>query len=226
MLTITCEDCMELMARHPDNYFDLAIVDPPYGILDKNDKTFEHYCKFPRKTRLSRGAGKLKNTALQTMDSSFNLYPPKKEYFTELFRVSQNQIIWGGNYFDLPPSRCWAVWDKIQPWENFSQVELAWTSFDKPAALFRYATGGFYNGETKIHPTQKPVKLYKQILFRYAKPGWKILDTHMGGGSSAIACCDMGFDYTACEIDRDYYNAAMERIREYQRQQTLNFEEG
>jgi site-specific DNA-methyltransferase (adenine-specific) len=226
MMGITCEDCMELMARYPDKYFDLAIVDPPYGILDKNDKTFDHYCKYPQRTRLSRGAGKLKNRALQTMDSSFNLFPPKKEYFTELFRVAKYPIIWGGNYFDLPPSRCWIAWDKIQPWENFSQIELAWTPFDKPAALFRHATSGALNGEIKIHPTQKPVALYKWLLTRYAKPGWKILDTHLGSGSIAIACHDLGFDLTACEIDRDYYNAAMERIREYQRQLTLNFEEG
>jgi site-specific DNA-methyltransferase (adenine-specific) len=225
MLTITCEDNMELMARYPDKHFDLAIVDPPYGILNKNDKTFEHYSKYPRRTRLSNGAGKLKNRALQTMNSAFNLYPPKENYFIELFRVSKNTIIWGGNYFDLSPSRCWVVWDKIQPWENFSQVELAWTSFDKPASLFRYATGGFLNGEMKIHPTQKPVALYKWLLSRYARPGWKILDTHFGSGGIAIACHDMGFDLTACEIDKDYYAAAMERIREYQKQQTFDFTE-
>jgi site-specific DNA-methyltransferase (adenine-specific) len=139
------------------------------------------------------------------------------EYFDELRRISVNQIIWGGNYFNLPPSRCIICWDKVQPWENFSQIELAWTSFDSPAQIFKFdnRTGD------KIHPTQKPVQLYKWILNKYAKEGQTIIDTHGGSFSSAIAAHDGHFKFTGIELDADYYEAAKRRIINHQRQINL-----
>ncbi len=206
-MKITNEDNMELMARYEDNYFDLAIVDPPYGIEDITGKEFSH------------GRGKLKNREFNKGNKKINEWDkaPKKEYFNELIRVSKNQIIWGGNYFSLPPYRHPIIWDKCQPWENFSQVELAWTSFNKPASLFKFdnRTGG------KIHPTQKPVKLYEWLLSKYANDGDKILDTHLGGGSIAIACDNMGFDLTACELDTDYFNGAIDRLENHKKQLRL-----
>ena len=192
-------DCMELMAKYPNNYFDLAIVDPPYG-LDKSSLT---------------GSGKLKKRIIQK-NTDWDVAPNKK-YFKELFRVSQNQIIWGGNYFELTKYRCVIVWDKCQPWQNFSQVEIAWSSFNKPATIFK-----FDNRTTdKIHPTQKPVDLYKFCLDKYAKQGDKILDTHLGSGSIAIACHDMDFDLVGSEIDKEYYDNMMERINEHKKQLRL-----
>jgi site-specific DNA-methyltransferase (adenine-specific) len=200
-------DCMEFMKGIPDKYYELAIVDPPYGI--GRDALHQD--------RLKKGSGKLKNRVIQTMNTSWDNNPPKQEYFDELFRVSKNQIIWGGNYFPLPPSRCIIVWDKVQPWENFSQVELAWTSFDGPAQLFKFdnRAGG------KIHPTQKPVALYKWLLKKYAKPNDKIFDSHVGSGSIRIACHGMGFDFTGCEIDKDYWQAQEERYNTHIQQSDL-----
>jgi len=190
---------MELMKNYPNNYFDLAIVDPPYG-LDKSSLT---------------GSGKLKKRIIQK-NTDWDVAPNKK-YFKELFRVSQNQIIWGGNYFELTKYRCVIVWDKCQPWQNFSQVEIAWSSFNKPATIFK-----FDNRTTdKIHPTQKPVDLYKFCLDKYAKQGDKILDTHLGSGSIAIACHDMDFDLVGSEIDKEYYDNMMERINEHKKQLRL-----
>ena len=140
-----------------------------------------------------------------------------KKYFNELFRVSKNQVIWGGNYFNLPPTRGIIFWDKVQPFETYSKGELAWTSYPYPAKLFKYDNR--YKG--KIHPTQKPVKLYEWLLMNYAKEGDKILDTHLGSGSIAIACHNLGFDLTACELDKDYYNAAMKRLKQHQAQLRL-----
>lgn len=214
-LDARCMDCMELMASYPDKHFDLAIVDPPYGIsapkmgMGAGFSDGKYYAN-GRKNRLSQGAGKLKDRKLQTMSSEWDARPPGPEYFAELRRVSRNQIIWGGNYFDLPPTRCILCWDKEQPWENFSQWEMAWTSFDKPAALFKRQNGGQEPG--KIHPTQKPLRLYNWLLSRFAEPGWKILDTHMGSGSIAIAAHYAGIHLTAYEIDADYYHAAKARI--------------
>ena len=206
-MKITNEDNMELMARYPDNYFDLAIVDPPYGIEEITGKESAH------------GRGKMKNRKFNSDSKKFREWDksPNKEYFDELFRVSKNQIIWGGNYFDLPKYRCPIIWDKCQPWENFSQVELAWSSFNMPASIFKFdnRTGG------KIHPTQKPIDLYKWILDKYAKKGDKILDTHLGSGSIAIACHDYGFDLTACELDKEYFDKAMQRINNHVAQQKL-----
>ena len=191
-------DCVAGMREYPDKYFDLAIVDPPYGINIAE--------KFAGEKRKS-GNGVAMKSAFEK--KNWDLSIPEIEYFLELFRVSKNQIIWGGNYFELPKYRCPIIWDKCQPWENFSQVELAWSSFNKPASIFKFdnRTGG------KIHPTQKPVALYKWLLDKYAKEGDKILDTHGGSCSLAIACHDYGYELTCCELDVDYYNKAVERIK-------------
>jgi site-specific DNA-methyltransferase (adenine-specific) len=197
LINITNEDNMDLMARYEDNYFDLAIVDPPYGLGEKIYSGGNKGCKF--------------HTLFENNKWDDNV--PPKEYFDELFRVSKNQIIWGGNYFDLPPTRTIICWDKMKGDNNFSMWEMAWTSFDKPAKIFRQSSMG-----ERIHPTQKPVKLYEWLLIKYAKEGDKILDTHLGSGSIAIACHNLGFDLTACELDKEYYNAAMKRLKEHQSQ--------
>ena len=203
-MLITNEDNMELMARYEDNYFDLAIVDPPYGIGDK-----------------FKGGKTGKMNFNEVVNKGWDIKPPTKEYFKELFRVSKNQIIWGGNYFfdNLKSSRCFIVWDKkISEDFSLAMCELAWTSYDKLAKIYRLSVpkvGG------KIHPTQKPVKLYEWLLMNYAKEGDKILDTHLGSGSIAIACHNLGFDLTACELDKEYYNAAIKRIEQHKAQQRL-----
>lgn len=201
-------DCLEGMKEIPDKFFDLAIVDPPYGI--NAPKMSATPCqRVNGNKRLNSGMGKLKNRTLNNSNCEWDNAIPSTKYFEELFRVSKNQIIWGGNYFPLPPTRCVVVWDKVQPWENFSQFELAWTSFDSPAQLFRFdnRTGD------KIHPTQKPVALYTWLLNKYAKKGDKILDTHTGSASSIIACYKGGFEYMGFEIDKDYYTASLERLQ-------------
>ena len=197
-MKITNEDNMELMARYPDNYFDLAIVDPPYGIgISSNPIRQQH---------------KKKN-----WDSEI----PLEKYFNELKRVSKNYIIWGGNYFIdyLNNSQGFIIWDKKQP-ENFSlaMAEFAYSSIQSPAKIFRYSV---LTEQNKIHPTQKPVALYKWLLDKYAKPTDKILDTHLGSGSIAIACHDYKFDLTACELDKEYFDKAMERINNHTAQQKL-----
>jgi site-specific DNA-methyltransferase (adenine-specific) len=206
-MLITNEDNMELMARYEDNYFDLAIVDPPYGI-DVTKMTLGN-----GKTKISRGT------------SHWDSNIPNKHYFNELKRVSKNQIIWGGNYFDLPPSKCWVVWDKNNGSSDFADGEIAWASFDKPMRIKKiHWCGSASNWEDtkgKIHPTQKPVKLYEWLLMNYAKEGDKILDTHLGSGSIAIACHNLGYDLTACELDKDYYDAAIKRIEQHKAQQRL-----
>lgn len=166
-------DCLEYMKTMPDKFFDLAVVDPPYGINAPSmrmgtNKHCESTSDRLRKGRLNQGAGKLKNRALQRMPITWDYEIPTDDYFSELFRVSKQQIIWGGNYFPLPPTRCVVCWDKMQPWENFSQIELAWTSFDSPAKIVRLSTTGGANRETKIHPTQKPVSLYSWIFKNFA----------------------------------------------------------
>ena len=206
-------DCLKYMKNVPDKYFELAIVNPPYGINapNMNMGSWRGYISTSerlRKGRLNSGGGKLKNISLQKMPIKWDYKTPSHRYFKELFRVSKNQIIWGGNYFKLPPSRCIVVWDKKQPWENFSQVELAWTSFDYPAKIVRLAN----YIPNKIHPTQKPVDLYAYLLKTFAKEGDKILDTHLGSGSSRIAAYKLGFDFYGCEIDKEYYASANERF--------------
>lgn len=217
-------DCLEFMKTVPDKFYDLAIVDPPYGInapkmqmgsvKKRNGFTYnaESTANKIRKGRLNAGGGKLKNRILNRSNVDWDNAPPDESYFNELFRISKHQIIWGGNYFNLPPTRGIVVWDKLQPWENFSQAELAWTSFDKPAAMYRQSTTGGANAEKKIHATQKPIELYGFLLNKYAKEGYKILDTHFGSGSSIIACERLGFDIDACEIDTNMFNKASERI--------------
>ena len=203
---ITNEDCMDLMARYEDNYFDLAIVDPPYGIdIAKWDK----------------------------IDLK-----PNDDYFKELFRVSKQQIVWGGNYFNLPTKRQWVCWDKsvvkagFLGKREFDEFELAWTSIDGKCKMVKFSDIGNMSGfngklkvdykmKPKIHPTQKHVKLYEWLLMNYAKENDKILDTHLGSGSIAIACHNLGFDLTGCELDKDYYEAAMKRIEQHKQQQRL-----
>ena len=203
-LEITCEDCMALMARYPDKYFDLAIVDPPYGInVD------------------AMGLGKGVGTESRTWKATgWDTKPPTPEYFAELRRVSSNQIIWGGNYFPLRPTRCWVIWDKMQEFSG-SEFEMAWVSLDAPTRAFRMSRVEAYTNQEKIHPTQKPVKLYDWLLRNYAVPGQRILDTHLGSGSHAIAAHYFGAHLTACEIDADYYAAAMARIKRETAQTTL-----
>ena len=193
---------MELMKRYPDNYFDLAIVDPPYGI---NINVSIGRRKGDKKSNYHKFAGN---------DSSI----PSEEYFNELFRISKNQIIWGGNYMTdfLYPSSCWLLWDKgFSEDVTFAQFELAWTSFKSSAKKYDFNAAANRN---RIHPTQKPVKLYEWLLMNYAKQGDKILDTHLGSGSIAIACHNLGFDLTACELDTEYYNNALKRLQQHQAQ--------
>ena len=226
------EDCMLVMARYPDKYFDLAIVDPPYGINAPNmqmgsNPNRKDMCGNTtvavklKKGRLNSEGGKLKNRLLNKSEIGWDYEPPTPEYFAELQRVSKNQIIWGGNYFDLPPTRCVIAWDKLQPWENFSQWEMAWTSFDKPAKMYRISNTGGGNHERKIHPTQKPVKLYDKIYNDFVTPGMKILDTHLGSGSHRITASKMGVEFVSCEIDEIYFKAEQKRFNEYAGQYRL-----
>lgn len=211
-LTITNEDNMELMARYPDNYFDLAIVDPPYGI------GFSDY---------ERGGSGIKTKERHTKNGKkkWDNQIPSNEYFNELKRVSKNQIIWGGNYFPelwLNGCKGFIFWFKHQPVDNFAKGELAWTSFNKPAQCFDFMYYGNLNRDlVQLHPTQKPIALYKWLLDKYAKQGDKILDTHLGSGSIAIACHDYGFELTACELDKEYYDKAVQRIKNHVSQQKL-----
>ena len=213
-MQITNEDNMQLMARYEDNYFDLAIVDPPYGI---------NIAEWDKKEDI-----------------------PDELYFKELFRISKNQIIFGGNYFNLPHTESWICWDKTFnddirgkkltkggcPRENMSDFELLWTSFNHKAKMFRFTQIGNlvgfddrikvdYTRQKKIHPTQKDVKLYEWLLNNYAEKGQKILDTHLGSGSIAIACHNLGFDLTACELDKEYYDKAIKRLNQHKQQLTL-----
>ena len=208
-MKITNEDNMELMARYPDNYFDLAIVDPPYGIGGGVDN---------RKAIETKSGNNLKRLARKG-GMEWDRNPPNIEYFIELQRVSKNQIIWGGNYMieNLQNTRCFIVWDKMTYIPTMSQIEMAWTSFKTHSQLVKINS----NQEGRIHISQKPVDLYKWLLDKYAKPNDKILDTHLGSGSIAIACHDYGFDLTACELDKEYYDKAMQRINNHVAQQKL-----
>jgi site-specific DNA-methyltransferase (adenine-specific) len=218
---VTNEDCMELMSRYPDKYFELAIVDPPYGI------------NFDGNTTVKGKGGKARTFSnKQHHDKKgWDNQRPTAEYFAELQRVSKNQIVWGGNYFAdlLPAKKGWIFWDKKitnANNTNFSDGELAWTSFDCILRRFTYDWIGFGylnnpQGEKKIHPTQKPVSLYKWVLENYTEKGSKILDTHLGSGSSRIAADKMGFDFYACELDRDYFEAQEKRFKEYKSQLIL-----
>ncbi len=196
-------DCMEYMKQCEDNQFDLAIVDPPYGIGESGGKF---------RDRKGGGHRVLKR-------KNWDKEPPQKEYFTELFRVSKNQIIWGANHFIErinKNSSCWIYWDKLMG-GDFADGELAWTSFSSVVKSFQKCNK--YHG--KIHPTEKPPQLYKWLLQNYAKEGDKILDTHLGSGSIACACHDMKFDLTGCELDSDYFEAMQKRIKEHKMQLSL-----
>ncbi len=198
MIELYNRDCLEAMREFEDGAFDLAIVDPPYGIGISNNPVRQKHEK-------------------KAWDNSI----PSKEYFYELKRVSKNQIIWGGNYFIsyLESSQCFLIWDKKQPFDfSLAMCEFAWTSFSKPAKIFAKS---IHCEKNKIHPTQKPVSLYTWILTNYAKQGDKILDTHLGSGSIAIACHNLGFDLVGFELDDDYFNAASQRLAEHQKQLRL-----
>ena len=203
-MKITNEDNMELMARYKDNYFDLAIVDPPYGI-DAAKMTMG------RGSRNDTGKNKKKN---------WDNDKPKKEYWSELFRVSKNQIIWGANYFTnfLPPSMGWIYWDKLKGINDFSDGELAFSSFNRALRHYNKRVIDKTVDRNRVHPTQKPVGLYEWILMNYSNDGDKILDTHLGSGSIAIACHNLGYDLTACELDKEYYEAAIKRIEQHKNQ--------
>jgi site-specific DNA-methyltransferase (adenine-specific) len=200
-------DCMELMSEYTDKYFDIAIVDPPYGLGDKLTKG---------------GEGHSFDSLLNGGSEKWDVIP-NKDYFSELFRVSKNQIIWGGNFFELPPTKQPICWNKLRPnQKNLSEWEMGWTSFEGRARLFTFcANGGFITKEKRIHPTQKPIELYKWVLSVFAKEGDKILDTHLGSGSIAIACHDYKFDLTACEIDKEYFDATMKRVSNHLAQTVL-----
>lgn len=206
---ITNEDCMDLMARYDDSYFDLAIIDAPYGI---NINVNIGRRKGNKKSDYHKFAGQDKSI-------------PSESYFKELFRVSKNQIIWGGNYMTdyLYPSPCWLLWDKgFSKDLSFAQYELAWSSFKTSAKKYEYNPRyNQYTSHLRIHPTQKPVKLYEWLLMNYAKEGNKILDTHLGSGSIAIACHNLGYELTACELDKEYYKAAIKRIKNHKLQKRL-----
>lgn len=214
-------DCMEGMKQFPDKYFELAIVDPPYGI------------GFDGNTTVKGKSGKASTFTDKQhhIKKEWDVSRPTAEYFAELQRVSKNQIIWGGNYFAdlLPPRKGWIFWDKKitnANNTNFSDGELAWTSFNCILRRFTYDWIGFGylnnpQREKKIHPTQKPVKLYEWLLAHYAKPGDKILDTHVGSASSLIACHNYGFDYIGFEIDKDYFKAAQERLQAVKNQVSM-----
>lgn len=211
MIDLKHIDCMEYLKTLEDNAFELAIVDPPYGIgITKNKR--------------------LNNNSKNEWDNEI----PKEDYFFELQRVSVNQIIWGGNYFikHLTNTRCFLNWDKLNHSNTYADCEMAWTSFNANAKIFKYMWDGNRYGfpgsiqgvgkkSIRTHPTQKPVKLYEWLLMNYANEGDKILDTHLGSGSSAIACHNLGFDFVGCEIDVEYFTAAKKRLKQHQSQLTI-----
>lgn len=221
-------DCMEYMATLPDKAFDLAVVDVSYGIKEdgRSNHTRGGFTRFGGK--FAKGGSWVKPSDYRGK-SQYDESSPEENYFHELFRVSKNQIVWGANHFisKIPfDSSCWLVWDKINVGSDFADCELAWTSFDTAVRKFSFKWNGMLQGdmknkEVRIHPNQKPVKLYRWLLTNYAKEGDKILDTHLGSGSSAIAAHQMGFDFVGCEIDKDYYDAAVKRFKEQTMQQDL-----
>lgn len=200
MINLHLGDSLDAMKKMPDNAYELAIVDPPYGI---------------NAGKMTMGSGKHKFSKDKDWDSTI----PSAEYFDELFRVSENQIVWGGNYFTehLPPTQHWIVWDKKNSNFSFAEGELAWVKKGNNLRIFHHCSKQVEEGG-KIHPTQKPVKLYEWLLMKYAKEGDKILDTHLGSGSIAIACHNLGFSLDAWEIDEDYYKATMKRFKNHKAQ--------
>ena len=220
------EDCMVGMSRYPDNYFELAIVDPPYGIGEADGKNASRNKGFGTGSSKSKKITFSKDYGKKQWDNS----PPDKDYFIELKRVSRHQIIFGANHFieNIPNanSSSWIVWDKDNGESDFADCELAYTSFKKAVRMVQVRWNGLLqydmkNKEKRVHPTQKPIKLYRWILKNYAKEGDKILDTHLGSGSSRIAAYDMGFDFTGFELDEDYFNAANKRFANFKSQGKL-----
>ena len=208
-IEITNEDCMDLLRRTPDKYYSLALVDPPYGIGEDGLKNHSR-----SKTT------KAKLYTPKKWDSSV----PNREYFEELIRVSKNQIIWGANHFieNIPNanSSSWIVWDKQNGENDFADCELAWTNYKTAVRKFEFRWAGMLQGDMKnkeerIHPTQKPVALYKWLLDKYAKEGDKILDTHLGSMSIAIACADYGFELVGCELDKEYFDKGVQRVKNH-----------
>lgn len=212
---VTNEDCMAVMARYPDKYFDLAVVDPPYGIGEDGSKSHTRKVKAKAK-KYKPFVGNDKE-------------PPNKLYFEELIRVSKNQIIWGANHFisRIPfDSSCWIVWDKQNGENDFADCELAYTSFKTAVRKFAFRWQGLYQGnmkhkEIRIHPNQKPVALYDWIFKNYVTEGMKILDTHLGSGSSRISAHKAKLDFVGCELDTDYFNAAEKRYQQFISQLTI-----
>lgn len=236
-------DCLEAMRQMEDNAFDLAVVDPPYGInITKSDRIFgsSQSVKVERERERSAiggggafGGKKNANRGMPVIAPkiyhAFNdQAPPDAEYFSELKRVSKNQIIWGGNYFldYLGKTPCMIFWDKGREGTNFADGEIAWTSFKSPTRRFLFKWNGMLqqdmkNKEYRIHPTQKPVALYKWVYQNFSKPGEKILDTHLGSGSSRIAAYDLGFDFVGYEIDKVFFDEAEERFNQHTAQFNL-----
>jgi len=203
-ITLHNGDCLDVLRSLPDNSFELAIVDPPYGL------------DFGNFNRTNKDANGNRRKANKYIQSDWDKEIPSQEYFDELFRVSKHQIIWGGNYFNLPPTKSFIFWYKHQPVDNFSDGEFAWTSFNKVAKCFDYPYYGNINSEKdRIHSTQKPVALYAWLLNNYAEKGWKILDTHLGSASSAIAAHKLGFEFVGIELNEEYFAKATKRVREH-----------
>lgn len=212
-IIITNEDCMDLLKRTPDNFYDLVISDPPYGI-DADKKNSSKKLQSKKSSALSKDYGS------QEWDSDI----PSDDYFNELKRVSKKQVVWGANFFNLQGGMLY--WHKHVTMPTYSQGELAWLSWLNKIDFVDIAWHGMIqhdmkNKEVRIHPTQKPIKLYEWLLMNYAKDGDKILDTHLGSGSIALACHNLGFDLTACELDKDYYEASLKRLKQHQAQLTM-----
>ena len=204
------EDCVTALKRYSDNHFDLAIVDPPYGIGISKDGGYYHVA----------GRGQANPHTKKEWDNAI----PTAEYWEQLFRVSKNQIVWGGNYMTeyLPPSRCWIFWDKVKFVDNYADGELAWTSFDANTKKVEIQHHGFLTKDGKsIHPTQKPVMLYEWQLMKFAKEGDLILDTHLGSGSSRIAAYKAGLNFVGFEIDAEYYEKQEKRFNDFKSQLRL-----
>lgn len=197
-------DCMEAMREFPDKFFDLAIVDPPYNIVSQQ----------------KRGIGSRIDASGKMND--WNNIKPTQEYFDQLFRISKYAIVWGANNFQMPETEYFIIWDKAQSVDNFASAEYAWTNYPMPAKIFHYSIHQHnVDKGDKIHPTMKPIKLYRWLLKNYAKEGDKILDTHLGSGSSRIAAHDMGFDFWGYELDKDYFEAQEKRFKQHISQLTL-----
>jgi len=199
--TVYLMDCMDALRQTPDNYYSLALVDPPYGLGESVVNSGGRFKRYHNK------------------NGNWDIEVPTDEYFTELFRVSKNQIIWGGNYFALPANKCFIIWDKLQPEGiSFAMAEYAWTSFDKVAKICKQRTQG---QEQRFHPTQKPIYLYDFVLKHFAEEGNLILDTHLGSGSSRIAAYKGKFDFVGFEIDKEYFDAAEKRFQQFKSQLTI-----